>query len=89
MVRHKLGVGVGCDAGFRGTAVVQYLQGVTRQRHSARSLQPCLDKATRARADQPTNQAHDVGMLEHVKHMFHSLGLWEDFSTLNPLASLS
>lgn len=66
MVRHKLGVGVGCDAGFRGTAVVQYLQGVTRQRHSAPSLQPCLDKATRARADQPTNQAHDVGMSDYM-----------------------
>ena len=33
----------------------------TRQRHSAHSLQPCLDKATRARADQPTNHAHEVG----------------------------
>ena len=29
-MRHGLGVGVGCNAGFRGTAVNQYLQGVGR-----------------------------------------------------------
>jgi len=60
-----LGVGVGCDAGFRGTAVVQYLQGVGRAsaiQLSAFSL--VWTKATRVRADQPTNQAHDVGMLD-------------------------
>ena len=37
-MRHRLAVGVGCDAGFRGTAVVQYLQGVGRARVSVTLL---------------------------------------------------